>query len=187
MLFRSRALARDLDRDLARAFALGGAPATYLGRALSAAFTEVFSAPAAARVSPSPAGDMLAESFCSTSGVGPEDYVISPDLLAETVSSAISEAKTRLAGSDLPSAGWARLVTANLEALVKGIAARTQPVTPGTASAGRMMALGLAAETSDLSPDLSGMFRQIATAVTWLERRHNGTDPPREVIVLALD
>jgi hypothetical protein len=130
---------------------------------------------------------MLSDSFCSASGIGPEDYVISPDLIAETVSSAISEAKTRLAGSGLPSAGWARLVTANLGSLAADIAARTQPVASGTASACRMMALALAAKARDLDPDLSGMFRQIATAVTWLERRHNGTDPPREVIVLALD
>jgi hypothetical protein len=125
---------------------------------------------------------MLADRLCDASGIGPREYVVSPDLLTASISSAISEATTRLAGR------WATQVIANFKALTQGILTRTQPVVGPIASACRITALSLAAEADYLSaPDLSDTFRQIAAGITWLERRHNGDDPPSEVIVLALN
>ncbi len=185
---RARARALDLDLDFVRGLALGHAPRTYLGNALSQTLIAVFSDPVANRVSAPRVREMLADRLCNASGIGLGEYAVSPDQLTASVNSAISKARTRLPGSDRSLDRWISQVITNFEALAEGILTRKQPVTAPIASACRITALCLAAEADYLSaPDLSETFRQIAAGITWLERRHNGDDPPSEIIVLALN
>lgn len=187
-LDRDLALVRTVVRTLDRGMGLGHTSRTYLGHALSVTLATMFSDTPASLVSASLFGETLASGLCDASGIGSGEYVVPPDLLAESLNSAISGARTRLAGSGLPSASWADLVTVNLEELAQGILTRKQSVTAPVASACRTMALCLAAEADHLSAsDLGDAFRQVAAGITWLERRHNGDDPPIEVIVLALN
>jgi hypothetical protein len=187
VLDRALTRARTLDLDLVRGLAQGHAPGTYLGHALSQALNAVLPAAAANRLSAPQVKEMLADRLCDASGIGSREYVVSPDLLTASVSSAISEARTRLAGSNRSPDSWISQVITNFEARAEGILTRAQSVTAPLASACRVTALCLAAEAEHLSaPDLSDTFRQIAAGITGLERRHNGDDPPSEVIVLAL-
>jgi hypothetical protein len=180
------ARARALDLNLLRALALGHAPRTYLGHSLSELIV-AFLDTTAKRIPSSQVRQTLADRLCDASGIGAEEYVVSPDLLAASITSTLSEARTLLAGGERSAARWGSQVIANLEALAEGVLTRKQPVTAPLASACRIAALCLAAEADQLSaPGLSDKFRQIAAGLTWMERRHNGDDPPREVIVLAL-
>jgi NACHT domain len=180
--------ARSLDLDLVRGLALGHAPGNYLGHALSQMLSAAFSGTAANRQSATQVREMLANRLCDASGIGSREYVVSPDLLTALVTSAISEARTRLPGMNRSPHRWIIQVTTNLEALAEGILARRQPVTAPIASACRITALCLAAEADCCkASNLSDTFRQIAAGITWLERRHNGDEPPSEIIVLALN
>jgi hypothetical protein len=183
-----RGPARDHDLAFLKALASVDASSTYLGHALSRTLAAVFSDTNASRVSAPQVREIFASKLCDASGIGTGEYVVLPDLLAGSVNSALSAAKTRLVGSDRSQAGWAIQASTNFESLAERIRTRKQPVTAHIASACRIMALCLAAEADYLrASDLSGTFRQIAAGITLLERRHNGDDPSSEIIVLALN
>ena len=179
---------RDLDRDLAYALILGAASSTYLGHTLSKEPSAVFSVAARIRLAKSDLRSMVAARLCDVSGIGNREYLVSPELLGEVINSTLRETKKLLEGSDLSSAKWVSQVIANFGTLTEGFLAREQLVTTSIAFACRTIALCLAAEASYAdSPDLNARFRQIAATITWLERRHSGDDPSREIILLALN
>ena len=112
---------------------------------------------------------------------------MSPDSLAVTMDSAITELKTLLGDELSLSTEWAAQATSRFETAAKTVLAREKPAVISAASRIRVMALCLAAEALRLGgADLSEKFKQIAAGITWLEARYVGSDLPVEVIVLAL-
>jgi hypothetical protein len=122
----------------------------------------------------------------SNNTISMDDYSVSPDLLEETVLPTIDEIVERLGNNDLLSTGWERRATNHFKALVEPVLARDQEATARTAPVMRILLLGLAAEAAALDcSSLRDNLRNIAVAITWLERRVNGNDRAVEAIVLA--
>jgi NACHT domain len=83
---------------------------------------------------------------------------------------------------------WAAATAGRLERLAAPIVARKAPITPGAATAARVGALCLAAETDERGLDQAGdLYRAVAAGVTLLERRASGQAPVLETIILATD
>jgi hypothetical protein len=129
-----------------------------------------------------------AKRFAEIAAAGSVGYGMPPDLLLDTVHSAVTRMKALLCHDEHPRPGWARLVTNRFASLVEGVVLREQQVEAPIGLSLRIMALCLAAEADALgAPPLGGDFRQIAGVVTWLELRHSGAEPAPETVVLALN
>lgn len=82
---------------------------------------------------------------------------------------------------------WASKAAFALEEVAVPVFARKRDLTPDTATAIRLAALCLAAETPTLRTGvLSQTFRQLAAGVSLLERRTNGQAVCNETIVLSV-
>ena len=114
--------------------------------------------------------------------------MVSPDSLADDLTTAIARMRELLATSTAVSVVWARRATDQLAGMAAPILDRTQLVTTSEAAVLRILSLCLAAEADTLGEgDLAGTFRTAAATFTWLEQRHSGKLPAEEALILAID
>lgn len=132
------------------------------------------------------------------------DILINPDELSSNLTSAVDIFPQELAGTDRePLNRWLRTVAEKIRKEAGSVFTRETEATPRISASIRLSALLLAGELNKMarprislrsesenfhpSSQAARMFRDVAAGITWLERRHDGTDPAIEMIMLATE
>jgi hypothetical protein len=98
----------------------------------------------------------------------------------------VQESLARLS-NELEIGPWASAAAERLRRSTQPILARTERLTPESATSIRMTALCLAGEANEVGArSCADIFREVAAGITYLQRRVNGDQEATEVIMLAL-
>jgi energy-coupling factor transporter ATP-binding protein EcfA2 len=172
----SQTRALDRVRTLNRDLVLGTALSHAIEQVLSHSFTAGWPA-------------MFAQAFIERTGISEGPCVVSLDGLADKVHGGQRELLDLLGPVKFQDAApWAYHVVNRLEETALPVVTRQVPMTPDTATALRLAALGLATEADVRdAKELGDTFREIAAGVTLLERRSTGDARVTETIVLAVE
>jgi hypothetical protein len=129
---------------------------------------------------------IFSKRFAEVTAIGPADYTMSADSLPDTAQRAIAGLEKRLGDEEGSRSKWARPLTGRFASLIEGVLFREQRVEASIGLSLRIMALCLAVEAETRGDHSIGHeFKQIAAAITWLQRRHNGAVPAVEMLLLA--
>jgi hypothetical protein len=148
----------------------------------------------------------LAISLANSAKVNDDEWRMSidPDGLSAKLATAMNRFSEESRGTQSePLAWWLRAVAERLRSEAGDRFTREMPTTPQVSTSVRLSALLLAGELNEVNkptswqytgPTMSRpqsraakLFRDVAAGITWLERRHNGLEPARETIMLAIE
>jgi hypothetical protein len=116
--------------------------------------------------------------------IGDRRWVVSPDMLEDNVQLSRGPLVAMLNGTRR---AWADRVSGGLQMIAFPILGGYKPLTAENATAIRVGALCLAAEADKSgSTSIGDKYREIAAAITLVERRANGDAPTTETIMLAM-
>jgi hypothetical protein len=141
--------------------------------------------------------------FAKRAGIEASSWHVHPDRISDNLNEAVA---SFLAGMPAESKdhpiSWMSVTARRLKDEAERVFTRSAPASRDASASIRLSALVLAGEIDELELSRAGdhswralparsrvgdMFREVAAAITWLERRHNGQDPATEVIMLAVD
>lgn len=141
--------------------------------------------------------------FAKRAGIGDGSWRVNPDDMANNLNEAVASFLASMpAGSNDHPVFWMSATARRLKVEAESVFTRSAPASRDVSASIRLSALVLAGEIDEFELSTTGdrswrvlpppskvgdMFREVAAAITWLERRQNGQDLATEVIMLAVD